>query len=48
MMVYYEIYNEQGKLLADGSTTLAFLNKETGRPQRMPEIMVNLFSGYFS
>jgi acyl-CoA thioester hydrolase len=46
MTVYYEIYNEQGKLLADGNTTLAFLNKETGRPQRAPESMINLFSQY--
>jgi len=44
MKVYYEIFNEQGKLLANGSTTLAFLNKESGRPQRAPETMVNLFS----
>jgi acyl-CoA thioesterase FadM len=46
MKVYYEVYNEQGKLLADGNTTLAFLSKETGRPQRAPEIMVNFFSQY--
>ena len=43
MTVYYEIYNEQKKLLANGNTTLAFLNKKTGRPQRAPETMVNLF-----
>ncbi|MCL2042107.1 MAG: acyl-CoA thioesterase [Bacteroidales bacterium] len=47
MVFHYEIYNETGKLLADGSTTLAFLNKETGRPQRTPEVMVRLLSGYF-
>ena len=47
MVFFYEIYNEEGKLLADGSTTLAFLNKETGRPQRCPEVMTRLFSGYF-
>ena len=40
----YEIYNAQGKLLADGSTTLAFVNKETGRPQRAPEKMIQTLS----
>jgi len=48
MVFHYEIYNEAGKLLADGSTTLAFLNKETGRPQRTPEVMVRLLSGHFT
>ena len=47
MVFYYEIFNEKGKLLADGSTTLAFLNKETGRPQRTPEVMTQLLSQYF-
>jgi acyl-CoA thioester hydrolase len=43
----YEIYNEQNKLLADGSTTLAFVNKETGRPFRTPETMLDVFSKHF-
>ena len=43
---HYEIYNEQRKLLVAGSTTLAFINKETGRPQRTPEIMVKALSRY--
>jgi len=43
----YEIYNEQEKLLATGSTTLAFVNKETGRPQRTPELMMQALSEYF-
>ena len=44
---YYEIFNEQGKLLANGSTTLAFVNKATRRPQRVPEKMVQILSEYF-
>ena len=48
MTFYYEIYNEAGKLLADGNTTLAFLNKETGRPQRVPEMMVKAMEKYLS
>ena len=48
IVFYYEIYNEERKLLADGSATLAFVNKETGRPQRAPEAMVQALSEYFS
>ena len=44
---FIEIYNEQGKLLANGTTTLAFVNKETGRPQRVPETMMKILSEYF-
>ncbi len=32
----YEIYNEEGTLLNIGNTTLAFLNKDTGRPCPAP------------
>jgi acyl-CoA thioester hydrolase len=46
MVFHYEIYNEQGKLLADGSATLAFVNKTTGRPQRTPEALINILSQY--
>jgi acyl-CoA thioester hydrolase len=48
IIFYYEIYNEQRKLLASGSTTLAFINKETGRPQRAPEIMLQELSEYLN
>ena len=48
MVVYYEIFNEQGKLLADGNTTLAFVNKETGRPQRAPDAMNAVLSRYLA
>lgn len=44
IVFYYEIYNEQKKLLVEGSTTLAFVNKETGRPQRAPEKMIQTLS----
>jgi acyl-CoA thioester hydrolase len=44
IIFYYEIYNEQGKLLVEGSTTLAFVNKTTGRPQRAPETMIQTLS----
>jgi len=44
----YEVYNKQRKLLADGSTTLAFVNKVTGRPQRAPEKMIQTLAEYLS
>jgi acyl-CoA thioester hydrolase len=40
----YQIYNEQEKLLVEGTTTLAFVNKATGRPQRAPETMIQALS----
>jgi acyl-CoA thioester hydrolase len=48
IVFYYEIYNEQRKLLVSGSTTLAFINKETGRPQRVPEMMRQTLSEYLA
>jgi len=44
---HYEIYNEQEKLLASGSATLAFVNKKTGRPQRAPEKMTQILAECF-
>lgn len=43
----YEIYNEEGTLLNKGETTLAFINMESGRPVRMPEVMAELLAPYF-
>src|SRR6267154_1894962 len=34
---YYEIFNDAGKLIHEGETLLAFVNKNTGRPCRPPE-----------
>ena len=45
---YYEIHNEQGDLLANGSTTLAFVNKKTGRPQRATETMAQAIYEYLN
>ena len=44
----YEIYNEDRKLLASGSTTSAFIDKATGRPQRAPEAMTQALAEYLS
>ncbi len=43
----YNIYNEQGTHLNTGETTLAFINMESGRPTRLPQVMSNLLEPYF-
>ncbi|MEO1049612.1 MAG: thioesterase family protein [Bacteroidota bacterium] len=44
----YEIYNETAELIHQGETLLAFVNMESGRPCRPPEIMANLMEPYFN
>lgn len=34
-------------LIHEGHTTLAFVNKETGRPMRAPESMLNLLTPFY-
>ena len=38
----YETFNAQGVLLNEASTTLVFINRETGRPCRAPAEMLKL------
>lgn len=38
----YEVYNEAGKLINTGSTTLCFIRKENHRPCRAPQWFVDL------
>jgi acyl-CoA thioester hydrolase len=40
----YEVYNENGKLLTTGTTTLVFISKETKRPTKPPSEFVDLIS----
>ncbi|MFO8087182.1 MAG: thioesterase family protein [Bacteroidales bacterium] len=47
MLFEYEVRNQQGELLNTGDTTLAFLSKETHRPQRIPEWFAKLLQPYF-
>ena len=42
------VYNQNGDLCADGVVTLGFINKETFRPTRCPEIMVKLFEQHIN
>jgi len=43
----YEIFDEAGKLLNKGETTLVFINMKTGKPVRMPEVMAKLLEPHF-
>ena len=40
----YEIFNKRGEKTTEGKTLLAFLNSDSMRPVRCPEIIRNLFS----
>ncbi len=44
----YEITNENGILINKGSTILAFVNMETGKPCKPPEVMQKLLNPYFT
>jgi len=37
----FELYNEKGNLLALGATTLAFMKKDTNKPMRAPDFILN-------
>ncbi|UXP31947.1 acyl-CoA thioesterase [Reichenbachiella agarivorans] len=44
----YEIYNEQNKLINIGETTLVFVDMESNKPCKMPEVMEKLLAPYFN
>lgn len=43
----YEIFNEQGKLINQGETILAFVDKKTGKPCRPPEAFDKVLAPFF-
>jgi acyl-CoA thioester hydrolase len=43
----YEIYNEEGECINNGVTTLVFIDKQSGRPIRRPQVMADLLEQYF-
>lgn len=44
----YEIFNEKGSLIHTGKTVLVFVNKQSGRPCRIPERMMQLLTPFYS
>jgi acyl-CoA thioester hydrolase len=45
---FYEIYNDQNKLINEGETLLVFIDRKTNRPCRAPEAMMALLNPFFS
>ncbi|NVK26646.1 MAG: acyl-CoA thioesterase [Flavobacteriia bacterium] len=43
----HEIYNEQNVLLNIGLVSLVFVDIKSGRPQKAPQSVVDIFSPYF-
>jgi len=43
----YEVYNEACELITEGETKLTFLTKETHKPTRPPEYLLDLMKPYF-
>jgi acyl-CoA thioester hydrolase len=43
----YEIFNGQNKLIHQGETLLAFVQKNNGRPCRPPEVFQKVLAPYF-
>ena len=39
---YYELYNEQDKLVNTGETVLVFVDSKTRKPRRPPEELMNM------
>ncbi|EMR00668.1 acyl-CoA thioesterase [Cesiribacter andamanensis] len=44
----YRLYNTGGKLINEGSTTLVFVNKASGRPCRAPEALRTVLEPYYT
>ncbi|ERM83081.1 thioesterase [Rhodonellum psychrophilum GCM71 = DSM 17998] len=43
----YEVYNEAAELITEGSTILTFLKKDTHKPSRPPQFLLDLIRPYF-
>lgn len=44
---FYEIYNEEKKLVNEGETQLVFIEMKTNRPRKAPEAMVQVLAPFF-
>ncbi|MBP5374472.1 MAG: acyl-CoA thioesterase [Bacteroidales bacterium] len=48
MVIRQKVTNQDGVLCAEGSVTLGFLDKESFRPVRCPELVTDLFEKYLN
>jgi acyl-CoA thioester hydrolase len=44
---FYEIYNEQNRLINEANTELVFIDMKTNRPCRAPQQMQDVLAAYF-
>jgi acyl-CoA thioester hydrolase len=44
---FYQIYNGDEKLIHEGETHLAFVDKKSGRPCRPPQVFMDVLKPYF-
>ena len=44
---FYEIYNEQKKLINAGETVMVFIDAQNRRPRRAPEMLMTALAKYF-
>lgn len=47
MKFYYEVYNQDDKLINKGETTLVFLDTARKRPTRAPAMLIDKMKPYF-
>lgn len=46
--VISEVYNQDGRLLVEGSVSMGFIDSTTRRPVRCPESLLNLFTEHLN
>lgn len=46
--VMSEVYNQEGRLLVEGSVSMGFIDSMTRRPVRCPESLLNLFTEHLN
>ena len=44
----YEVFNEEKNLINLGSTTLVFLEKDTGKPIQVPDVILDVLKPFFN
>lgn len=47
IIFFYEILNEEGTLLNEGSTSLVFVDEQTRKPKRAPKELLDQLKPYF-
>ena len=48
LTVNSEVYNQDGQLLCTGSVTMGFIDVETRRPVRCPQMLIDIFSEHIN